>query len=58
MVFRISIALVLVLVLLAGFAPGPFNTVVQSVLADVIRSVGWLYLLVVFLALTFLDDAR
>ena len=54
MVFRISIALVLVLVLLAGFAPGPFNTVVQSVLADVIRSVGWLYLLVVFLALTFL----
>lgn len=54
MVFRVSIALVLLLVLLAGVAPGPFNTVVQSVLADVIRSVGWLYLLVVFLALTFL----
>ncbi|MEN4956738.1 BCCT family transporter [Stenotrophomonas indicatrix] len=54
MVFRISIALVLVLVLLAGLAPGPFNTVVQAALADVIRSVGWLYLLVVFLALVFL----
>ncbi len=54
MVFRISIALVLGLVLLAGLAPGPFNTVVQAALGDVIRSVGWLYLLVVFLALVFL----
>ncbi|WMR47623.1 BCCT family transporter [Stenotrophomonas maltophilia] len=54
MVFRVSIALVLLLVLLAGIAPGPFNTVVQSMLAEVIRSVGWLYLLVVFLALVFL----
>jgi len=54
MVFRISIALVLALVLLAGLAPGPFNTVVQAALGDVIRSVGWLYLLVVFLALVFL----
>jgi hypothetical protein len=33
MVFRVSIALVLLLVLLAGIAPGPFNTVVQSMLA-------------------------
>lgn len=54
MVFRISIALVAVLVLLAGLMPDPFNAVVQTALAQTIRSVGWLYLLVVFLALTFL----
>lgn len=54
MVFRISIALVAVLVLLAGLMPGPFNSVVQVALAEVIRAVGWLYLLVVFMALTFL----
>ena len=54
MVFRVSIALVLLLVLLAGIAPGPFNTVVQSILGELIRGIGWLYLLVVFLALVFL----
>ncbi|WP_171955741.1 BCCT family transporter [Stenotrophomonas maltophilia] len=54
MVFRVSIALVLMLVLLAGVAPGPFNTVVQSILGELIRGIGWLYLLVVFLALVFL----
>lgn len=54
MVFRVSIALVLMLVLLAGIAPGPFNTVVQSILGELIRGIGWLYLLVVFLALVFL----
>ncbi|MBD7953719.1 BCCT family transporter [Stenotrophomonas sp. Sa5BUN4] len=54
MVFRISIALVAVLVLLAGLAPDSFNAVVQAVLAEVVRGAGWLYLLVVFLALTFL----
>lgn len=54
MVFRVSIALVLLLVLLAGVAPGPFNTVVQSILGELIRGIGWLYLLVVFLALVFL----
>src|SRR5690606_30696917 len=54
MVFRISIALVAVLVLLAGLAPGPFNTLVQQVLAQVIRGAGWMYLLVVFLVLVFL----
>ena len=54
MVFRISIALVAVLVLLAGLMPGPFNSVVQAMLAEVVRGVGWLYLLVVFLSLTFL----
>ena len=54
MVFRVSIALVAVLVLLAGIAPGPFNDVVQAALAEVVRSVGWLYLLIVFLTLSFL----
>jgi len=54
MVFRISIALVAVLVLIAGLAPGPFNTVVQSILVELVRGVGWLYLLVVFLTLAFL----
>lgn len=54
MVFRISIALVAVLVLLAGLTPGPFNSVVQAILAEVVRGAGWLYLLVVFLSLSFL----
>ncbi|WP_017911173.1 BCCT family transporter [Xanthomonas sp. SHU 166] len=54
MVFRISIALVALLVLIAGVAPGPFNDVVQTALTDVIRSAGWLYLLIVFLTLSFL----
>ena len=54
MVFRISIALVVVLVLLAGLMPGPFNSVVQAMVAEVVRGAGWLYLLVVFLTLTFL----
>ncbi len=40
MVFRISIALVALLVLIAGVAPGPFNDVVQTALTDVIRSAG------------------
>jgi len=54
MVFRISIALVLLLVLAAGIAPEPFNAVVQGGLAHIIRSAGWLYLLVVFITLSFL----
>ena len=54
MVFRISIALVALLVLIAGLAPGPFNEVVQSGLSTIIRSTGWLYLLVVFITLSFL----
>lgn len=54
MVFRISIALVAALVLLAGVAPGPFNDVVQGMLAEVVRNAGWLYLLIVFLTLAFL----
>ena len=54
MVFRISITLVLALVLLAGIAPGPFNDLVQAILHVVVRSVGWLYLLIVFLTLVFL----
>jgi len=54
MVFRISITLVAVLVLIAGVAPGPFNDVVQTVLAEVVRGAGWMYLLIVFLTLSFL----
>ncbi len=54
MVFRISIALVLALVLLAGFMPGPFNDVVQTALAHIVKSAGWLYLLIVFITLSFL----
>lgn len=54
MVFRVSIALVALLVLIAGLAPGPFNDVAQTTLAHVVRGVGWLYLLIVFLTLTFL----
>ncbi|PTT66140.1 BCCT family transporter, partial [Stenotrophomonas sp. HMWF003] len=54
MVFRISIALIVALVLIAGLAPGPFNDVIQSGLAHIIRSTGWLYLLVVFITLSFL----
>ncbi len=54
MVFRISIAIIAALVLLAGLAPGPFNDAMQSALASVVRGAGWMYLLVVFLALLFL----
>ncbi len=54
MVFRVSIALVAVLVLIAGLAPGPFNDVVQATLAQVVRGAGWMYLLIVFLTLSFL----
>lgn len=54
MVYRISIALVAILVLLAGVAPTAFNNIVQTVLAEIVNDVGWLYLLVVALALIFL----
>jgi glycine betaine transporter len=54
MVFRLSIALVVLLVLAAGVAPDPFNEIVRGGLVHIIRSAGWLYLLVVFLALVFL----
>ena len=54
MVFRISIALIIALVLIAGLAPGPFNDVIQTGLGHIIRSTGWLYLLVVFITLSFL----
>ncbi|MGV8961475.1 MAG: BCCT family transporter [Stenotrophomonas sp.] len=54
MVFRISIALLALLVLAAGLAPGPFNDVVQSGLAQIVKSTGWVYLLVVFITLSFL----
>lgn len=54
MVFRISIVLVALLVLAAGIAPGPFNDMVQNALTHVVRGAGWMYLLIVFLALSFL----
>ena len=54
MVFRVSIALVALLVLIAGMAPGPFNALMQAGLTQVVRATGWLYLLVVFLALLFM----
>lgn len=54
MVFRVSIALVALLVLVAGLAPGPFNALMQATMTQVVRGTGWLYLLVVFLALLFM----
>lgn len=54
MVFRISIAVVATLVILAGLAPTPFHAFVQAVLAQLVKSVGWLYLLIVFTSLVFL----
>ncbi|WP_367346916.1 BCCT family transporter [Stenotrophomonas bentonitica] len=54
MVFRLSIALVVLLVLAAGVAPDPFNDVVRGGLVHIVRSAGWLYLLVVFITLSFL----
>lgn len=54
MVYRISIALVIALVGLAGLAPQAFGAAMQALLAPVVRSTGWLYLLVVFMVLAFL----
>ena len=54
MVFRISIALVALLVILAGLFPVPFNAAMQATLAEIIKDAGWMYLLIVFLALLFL----
>src|SRR5690606_29669909 len=54
MVFRLSLLVVFVLVVAAGVAPEPFETVSNAALAAVIQHAGWLYLLVVFLTLAFL----
>lgn len=54
MVYRISIALVIALVALAGLAPQALGAVMHSVLTPLVRSTGWLYLLVVFMALVLL----
>ena len=54
MVFRLSIALVLALVLAAGIAPDAFNEIVRGGLVHIVRGAGWLYLLVVFITLSFL----
>src|SRR5690606_11249823 len=54
MVFRISLLLVIALAVVAGFAPKPFEAVSNGALAAVIQHAGWLYLLIVFLALVFL----
>ncbi len=42
MVFRISMALVAALVVLAGLFPDTFNEVVQHALARVIGAAGWM----------------
>ena len=54
MVFRISIALVAVLVLLAGTLPTAFDAFVQSLVAELNRDAGWTYLLTVFVTLVFM----
>ena len=54
MVYRISIALVIVLVVLAGVLPDPFNDVVQEVVRHLVRDAGWTYLVIVFTTLVFL----
>ncbi|HUH89740.1 MAG TPA: BCCT family transporter [Lysobacter sp.] len=54
MVFRISLLLVIALAVAAGFAPKPFEAMSNMALAEVIQHAGWLYLLIVFLALVFL----
>ncbi|MBJ6978413.1 MULTISPECIES: BCCT family transporter [unclassified Luteimonas] len=54
MVFRISLALVVLLSLVAGVAPVRFGEVTGAALAAVLAHAGWLYLLIVFLTLAFL----
>lgn len=54
MVFGISLILVILLAVVAGFAPQPFEAVSNAALAAVIQHAGWLYLLIVFLTLVFL----
>ncbi|WP_024891685.1 BCCT family transporter [Luteimonas huabeiensis] len=53
MIFRISLCLILALSLAAGLAPEAFQAWTGQALAEVIRHVGWLYLLIVFLILAF-----
>lgn len=54
MVFRVSIALLAVLVAAGVLAPDAFNASIQSVLVPTLAHAGWLYLLIVFAALLFL----
>lgn len=54
MVFRISLFLVIALAIIAGLAPAQFEALSHAALAEVIQHAGWLYLLIVFLALVFL----
>ncbi len=54
MVYRISIALVFALVLLAGAAPDAFNDVVQEIVRHLVRDAGWTYLVIVLATLLFL----
>ena len=54
MVFRISLFLVVALAVIAGLAPQPFEAASDAALAGVIQHAGWLYLVIVFLALVFL----
>ncbi len=54
MVFRLSIALLVVLVAVGVLVPQPFNDAIQHALGLTIARAGWLYLLVVFGVLLFL----
>ena len=54
MVFRVSLLLIVVLSIVAGVAPVRFGEVTGAALAAVIAHAGWMYLLIVFLALLFL----
>ncbi|MBD7988852.1 BCCT family transporter [Luteimonas sp. Sa2BVA3] len=54
MVFRVSLLLVVLLSMVAGVAPERFGELTAAALAAVIAHAGWMYLLIVFLTLTFL----
>lgn len=54
MVFRVSFFLVIALAVIAGLAPAQFEALSDAALAEIIQHAGWLYLLIVFLALVFL----
>ena len=54
MVYRTSIALVLVLVVLAGVFPEAFQDAVQDIVRHLVRDAGWTYLVIVFVVLVFL----
>ncbi|WP_372018349.1 BCCT family transporter [Pseudoxanthomonas sp. 10H] len=54
MVFRASFLLIALLAIAAGMAPARFDDAVSWILAGMVHSTGWLYLLVVFATLGFM----